>query len=141
MIVNNYIITQTFLSWDDLCFGGELVLPRFQLTNCFNVLGHIEIPSDDTNNTVISISRQYDYTQHQLDNIMVHEMIHYYLYMVGRDTRCTHGKEFKKMAKDINSKFGLHVEQYVDISHMKLRKDYSKLHKFFSFLEWLEFAN
>ena len=135
MIITNLLMTETFLTWCDLYFGDELLLPRFEVTKWYNRLGRVEIPSNDINNTTIFMSGEYDYTQRQLDSIMVHEMIHYYLYVTGRDTRCSHGKEFMKMANEINSKFGLEVKKYVDLRNYTLRKDYSKIRKFFSFLE------
>ena len=61
----------------------------------------------------------YDFTQKQFEDILVHEMIHYYLAYFGEDTNCTHGKKFKKMAEDLNRKYGLHVTPYLDLSQYK----------------------
>ncbi len=53
---------------------------------------------------------------------MVHEMIHYYLAYFGIDKRCKHGKDFKRMAKQLNEAHGLHITTIVDIAQYKRRK-------------------
>ena len=54
-------------------------------------------------------------------DIMVHEMIHYYLAYIGEDMRCRHGRKFKSLAEKLNREYGLHIEKRVDISQYKRR--------------------
>ena len=64
----------------------------------------------------------YDFTEQQFVDIMVHEMIHYYLAYFGQDRSCKHGKKFQEMAGRLNSDFGLHITSGVDISQYKRRE-------------------
>jgi len=136
MLVDELILTQYFLKWRSNYFGFDLPIPKFKLTNNFNIVARFECNLDCNNDMydeTIYFSRQYDYSGYDLDNLMVHEMIHYYLCMHKIDLRCTHGKSFKNMAKQINERFHLRVSKYVD--GLTLRSDYSRVRKFFSFLE------
>ena len=64
----------------------------------------------------------YDFTPKQFEDILVHEMIHYYLAYFGLDKRCRHGREFKKMANRLNQTYGLNVTKLLDLSKYKRRK-------------------
>jgi predicted SprT family Zn-dependent metalloprotease len=64
----------------------------------------------------------YDFTPKQFEDILVHEMIHYYLAYFGIDKSCSHGREFKKMAKRLNQAYGLNITKTLDISQYKRRK-------------------
>jgi hypothetical protein len=48
-----------------------------------------------------------------LDNILLHEMIHYYGYYMNEDMHGEHGKFFHKMARKIN-KDGYKVKKYYE---------------------------
>jgi predicted SprT family Zn-dependent metalloprotease len=65
-------------------------------------------------NCVLEISKRYNYTESQLRDIMVHEMIHYYLAYTGKDIKMKHGKEFEKMANHLNKKYGLNITATID---------------------------
>lgn len=69
------------------------------------------------------ISDYYQFSEKQVISLMVHEMIHYYLAINGIDTRGTHGKDFMKMARKLNKKFGLHITEFIDISKLKRSDD------------------
>ena len=136
MLVNEQILTEYFLKWRDLYFGYKLTLPKFKFTNNFKYVARFECNVDSNNDIsdeTIFFSRQYDYTDHDLDNLMVHEMIHYYLCKIKVDMKCSHDQCFLNMAKLINEKFHLNVSAYV--YGLKFRPDYSRIRWFFSFLE------
>lgn len=126
----------TFLYWNNAYFG-ILPLPNFETTKWFRIMGRVEVSYDNYKDATIFMSEEYDYDQYDIDNIMVHEMIHYYLYLTGEDSIICHGKAFKRMAADVNTKFGLCVSKYYDTTFTPLIEGYSKIRKFFSFLEFL----
>lgn len=68
----------------------------------------------------------YDFTPKQFEDIFVHEMIHYYLAYFGLDKSCSHGREFKKMAKRLNQTYGLNITKQLDISNYKRREGTSR---------------
>lgn len=57
----------------------------------------------------ISISDYYDFTEEQLIDILVHEMIHYYIAYNGIKDNKEHGKEFTLMMDRLNNEFGLGI--------------------------------
>ena len=49
-------------------------------------------------------------------------MIHYYLAYTGLDKHVRHGKEFKKMAKNLNLNYNLNITPMLDTSIYKRRE-------------------
>lgn len=108
-------------------FEGKLLFPQFDLLHSFRTCGYFQYtPGGWFDKTVydpiISITDYYDFTESQFVDIMVHEMIHYYLVCCGKDRRCRHGKQFKKMAERLNKQHGLHIVTYLDLSKYKRRR-------------------
>jgi predicted SprT family Zn-dependent metalloprotease len=54
-------------------------------------------------------SDYFDFDEETFRNIMVHEMIHYYLLLYGTNDKCDHGADFKTMAQEMNQKYGLNI--------------------------------
>ena len=108
-------------------FDNKLIFPRFRILHSFRTLGCFEYLKEGwfgktVNDPVIRITDYYDFTPEQFVDVMVHEMIHYYLAWYGIDRRCSHGKEFMKMAERLNKTYGLHITTTTDISRYKRRE-------------------
>lgn len=113
-------------------FEGMLIFPRFRILHSFRTCGRFEYIKggwfDHTiNDPVIRMTDYYDFTPEQFVDVMVHEMIHYYLAWHGLDRRCSHGKAFKKMAGELNLNYGLNITPTVDVSKFKRREGTSDL--------------
>ena len=105
-------------------FEGKLLYPQFSLIHSFKTCGYFCCQMKGWFNTrlydpTISMTDYYDFTEKQFKDIMVHEMIHYYLAYYGIDRRCKHGKKFMEMAKRLNRKYGLNITPYLDLSKYK----------------------
>lgn len=127
MIANHDNMLVTFDECNMKYFEGKLLFPQFDLLHSYRTCGYFQYTTggwfDKTvYNPIIFITDYYDFTESQFVDIMVHEMIHYYLAYCGKDRRCRHGKQFKKMAERLNKQFGLHITSRVDISGYKRRK-------------------
>lgn len=127
MIANHDNMLLTFDECNMNYFEGKLLFPQFDLLHSYRTCGYFQYTTggwfDKTvYNPIIFITDYYDFTESQFVDIMVHEMIHYYLAYCGKDRRCRHGKQFKKMAERLNKQFGLHITSRVDISRYKRRK-------------------
>jgi len=117
-------------------FEGKLLFPQFELLHSFRTCGLFQYKNggwfnDNFYDPCISITDYYEFTKSQFVNLMCHEMIHYYLAYFGIDKRCRHGKAFKNMAKELNTKYGLNITSKFDVSNCKRREGTS------SFLYWL----
>ena len=124
MVIDNFTLLTKFIEYNNEYFFGMLPLPMFNLMHGCRTLGYFssQIGEPFGTSEMIEMSDFYDYTESQFRNVLVHEMIHYYLYYIGEDTKIRHGKAFKREAKSLNKTYGLNISQYVDISHMKPRK-------------------
>ena len=126
MIANLLNLRETFNKCNYAYFEGKLPVPQFDLLHSFRTCGYFQYTKggwfDKTlYDPTISMTDYYDFTEKQFKDIMCHEMIHYYLAYVGEDRDCHHGKKFKKMAENLNRKYGLHVTPYLDLSQYKRR--------------------
>lgn len=109
-------------------FEGKLPIPQFDLLHSFRTCGYFNCDyeqgwfSRTLYNFRISMTDYYDFTPRQFEDILVHEMIHYYLACTGQDRKCRHGKKFKEMAERLNNQYGLHIVTEVDLSQYKRRE-------------------
>ena len=138
MIIDNFTLLSKFIEYNNAYFSGMLPIPQFKLMHGCQTLGYFSYQYDEYNNAneMIQMTDFYDYTESQFRNVMVHEMIHYYLYYIGKDVQVNHGKAFNREAKRFNKTYGLNISQYIDITHMKPRKGASLLSRL-----WFKFIN
>ena len=114
-----------FREYNEAYFCNVLLMPYVKIRHSVRTLGYFSYWPDALSGTTetIEISDFYDYTPNQLRDIVVHEMIHYYLCYTGEDVRVTHGKAFKRMASQLNRVYGLHVTPTIDLTKMKPRRN------------------
>lgn len=117
MVANHDNMLDTFNLCNMEYFGGELMFPEFELLHSKNTCGYFKYTKggwfDHTlYDPIIMMTDYYDFTDSQYRDIMCHEMIHYYLAYTGVDRNCHHGKEFKKMADQLNLNYGLHITKH-----------------------------
>ena len=127
MVANHDNMFDTFCRCNDIYFEGKLPIPLFYLLHSFCTCGYFQYtPGGWFDKTLydpaIFITDYYDFTESQFVDIMVHEMIHYYLAAIGEDRRCSHGKKVKEIAEKLNREYGLHIASGLDISQYKRRK-------------------
>lgn len=109
-------------------YAQDIEVKMFDLLRSFRTCGYFHCDyeqgwfSRTLYNFRISMTDYYDFTPKQFEDILVHEMIHYYLAYFGIDKSCSHGREFKKMAKRLNETYGLNVTKTLDISQYKRRE-------------------
>lgn len=110
-----------FSRYNTLYFDDELPIPDFGMIHGFHNLGYFTAtPSPKGCHVKIEISDFYDYTEEQYRDVLVHEMLHLYLFATGLDTKVNHGIEFQHMADYLNLRYGLNISPLVDTTHMKV---------------------
>ena len=117
-----------FAQYNIKYFESELPFPKFKIMHSYRTFGEYSCRTCPEGHfgDVISISDNYDYTEDQLRDIIVHEMIHMYLMHFGIDRKCSHGKAFKNMMTDLNIRYGLNISVQTDFSEYKLMDGKSK---------------
>ena len=138
MVVNWVNLADAYDKCNRTYFGGKLPIPQFNLLHSFRSCGYFHCDyeqgwfSKKLFNFSISMTDYYDFTPKQFEDILVHEMIHYYLAYCGIDKRCKHGRKFKEMAERLNRTYGLNVTKTLDISQYKRRRGTSALSYWFA---------
>ena len=130
MEINRTTIYASFHLYNFDYFGNKLPAPNFKVRHSYRTLGYFSCEYDlDGNmfNQTIEVSDNYDYTESQLRDIVVHEMIHYYLAYMGIDPQCHHGREFNKMADEFNRKYGMNITSRIDLTPYTIKSGKSKL--------------
>lgn len=125
MEIAKHTLLASFYLYNDDYFDGVLPCPNLKIRHSYRTLGYFSCEYDEYGNMfnqTIEMSDNYDYTESQLRDIFVHEMIHYYLAYKGIDTRCRHGKEFKKMAREFNSKYGMNITPTINVTPYQIKK-------------------
>lgn len=97
-------------------FGGTLPVPPIHLTNARTYMGMMTcrkrvglFGKKQLSNFALRISKRFDFTEQELQDTLIHEMIHYYIgYHKLQDTSA-HGQLFRQMMNDINEQYGRHI--------------------------------
>ena len=67
----------------------------------------------------LRISKRFDFSEQELQDTIIHEMIHYYIAYNQIDDTSAHGDTFRQMMNDINTRFSRHLT----ISHRTSREE------------------
>ena len=103
-------IRDIFAEWNKKAFKGELPEPSFELMRTRSLLGQFcprKIFGVETYK--IRISVYYDRPYESYVDTIVHEMLHFYIRYKGIKDTSSHGREWKRMAKQLSNKFGLTI--------------------------------
>jgi len=107
-------------------FDGELPTPKFELIKKKRVLGEYQhcnkldifgnllsqgIFADGTSANAIRLSVYYDRTERDLQQTLIHEMIHFYIDFKGIEDNGSHGKEWTFLAERINKQGGWSISR------------------------------
>ena len=125
MIADYNTMPMMFWECNDKYFGHSLPTPKFGLMKKLNLLARFEYyPGKRGKHPIkrqrIMFSEYYDFDEETFRNMMVHEMIHYYIAWNRIKDNRFHGKEFMKMANEMKAKYGLNITKTIDASTFKL---------------------
>ena len=129
-------IKEKFKLFNKLYFNGELRMPsKFTIQKMNLAAGRIEVNAKAKKPYVtIIISNCFDYNENTLDEVIIHEMLHYYLFVKGSKNAFKHKKEFVEQCDRLLRDFGLHI--HTNAKHIKIYDVYkpkrTKIEKFIS---------
>ncbi len=105
-----------FRTFNDECFGGSLPVPVLRVGRARTMLGSLCYRKERRlfgrtrfSGFVLTVSSFYDLPQEELDDVILHEMIHLYVASRNMVDDAPHGKLFRRKMIELNSRFGRHI--------------------------------
>lgn len=117
MIATQQYVKQSFDKYNSLIFNGELPTVEIRLSRGERFLGKMEYRRiygpfgrlRRCEDFVMRITSVKDLEPDALDDVIIHEMIHYFIAWKGIRDTSAHGKVFRQMMAEINSRFKRHI--------------------------------
>lgn len=116
MIPNLVFLHTKFDELNHQCFNEVLPHPEIRLNTRWHMLGRMYVRKRKQQNGQpsgkqmwIEISTRRDLAEAKVVDILLHEMIHYYIEFKEIKDNKMHGDFFCKMMNDLNDRFGYHV--------------------------------
>ena len=114
-------LEERFDTFNRMCFDGALPRIPIKLSHARTFVGRlIYRPVRDWRGRVVRredfvlrISTYFDLPEAEIEDTLIHEMIHYWIAWKGIKDTSTHGREFRRIMKEINT---LH-DRHLTISH------------------------
>jgi predicted SprT family Zn-dependent metalloprotease len=113
MVITLPVLSDRFNRFNQEIFGGKL--PRIALrvgsaTTRAGSFSHRTVYGirGATHQRTITVSSAFDLSPDKLEDVIIHEMIHYWIDLYG-PKEAPHGPAFIAMADDINRRFGRHI--------------------------------
>jgi len=110
-------LEERFDTFNRMCFEGAL--PRIPIcqSNARSFVGRLQYrPVRDwlgrivrREDFVLRISTRYDLPEQEIEDTLIHEMIHYWIALEGIRDTSTHGKVFRAKMQEINERYGRHL--------------------------------
>lgn len=108
-------LRQAFEHYNDLIFEGKLPLPKLKWSRAKTRLGQMACKRKMSwgrtkyYDFTISVSNYYKLTTEEIDDVLIHEMIHYTIAYTGLKDTSPHGIVFRGMMDKINRTFDRHI--------------------------------
>lgn len=115
MVITIDFLKDCFDTFNRLCFDSSLPVPHFRLSNVRTYLGQMRKKVTEkrwfrkTTEYTLTLNTRYPLEEHEAEDIVLHEMIHYYIMLNGLRDSCAHGKIFRSMMEQINRQYGRHI--------------------------------
>ncbi len=115
MVATLPFIAREFERLNAMCFGGELVPPFFALSRSCRAAGQLRFKRYRTGRRLapeeytLCVSTRFDLPEDELGDIVLHEMIHYYIESKGLRDTSAHGRLFRGMMARVNRLYGRNV--------------------------------
>lgn len=128
-------MTENFKIYNKLYFEDRLPLPKFEVMHTYRMSGYFifdPVKKGRIRHKKIYMTDYFDFTEEMYRNVLVHEMIHYYIAYNKIEDNEDHGVKFMKLAESLNRKYGLSITKKIDTSSFKRNEKASKISWFFT---------
>ena len=116
MIATIPYIEAKFDEFNKLIFGGELPRIPIVLGSATRVVGAFSCKvrrnfwgKKEYFDLKLRFSKKFDLPENELEDVIIHEMIHYYIRFKGLKDEGSHGPIYVKIMNEINQKFGRNI--------------------------------
>lgn len=123
-------LQERFLHFNGLYFHGELPFPRIRVTDARSYMGNcrckmrLRAGRRECYDFSINISAHLEQTEQQIEDTLLHEMIHLQVFSKGIKDSSPHGAFFRLRMSEINS-----GGRHISISHKPTEKERSGILK------------
>lgn len=136
-------VKEKFDFYNKLCFDGKLPTPPIKLNMRYEEMGvtkaHAVYHEDGSityENLSIEISVRRDLPEIEYIDTLVHEMIHYYIFVNNLQDTSTHGKIFRAKMKEITDKYGIRITIAFDPKEEELIETKSDRYRYICVLDF-----
>lgn len=99
-----------YIKYNEKYFDGLLLMPKISTYTGVNSMGTFSVKTwKSRKQEEISIARNYKLTEEELRDLLLHEMIHQYVY--EKYGKMNHGRHFKKKMNKLNQTYGLDIRK------------------------------
>ena len=115
-------------------FGNVLPKPHMHLTQARSFMGQFKVERQSsllmkTKETYhLTLSCRYDLEEATLEDVLIHEMIHYIIHYKKIKDTSSHGRHFRELMTKINRSFGRNITVSHRCSKTELESDAEKAH-------------
>lgn len=109
-------IEAKFDEFNKLIFGGELPRIPIVLGSATRVVGAFSCKvrrnfwgKKEYSDLKLRFSKKFDLPENELEDVIIHEMIHYYIHFKNLKDKSAHGPLFKNLMNQINKTFGRNI--------------------------------
>lgn len=115
-------------------FSGVLPRPLMHVSSARSFMGQFKVERKGSTlrkaveTYHLTLSDRYDLDERVLEDVVIHEMIHYYIHFKRIKDTSSHGQQFRKLMLDINRVFGRGITVSHRCSKEELESDDVKAH-------------
>lgn len=125
--ITKEFVKEKFKEYNELYFNGELKMPKITLIDGTKYAGRFLCKRNSNYELIrkeIQIADNISWNLNDFRNVLVHEMIHYYVHIKDKQPLSgdfQHFGLFWKMKIKLNWKYGLHIKNRD--THLKLKNE------------------
>lgn len=140
MIPTTDFLYSKFDEFNTMFFNDELPFIKITVNRSKNCHGCFHsVICRDCNNVkhqrakLITISKYYDVSAKEIEETLIHEMIHYYICHKAIKDNNSHGYKFREIAKQISDSSEYDITIFFDNTSAKLTRSYTKDYYYVTF--------
>lgn len=131
MKISKSVLEKRFVEYNQKYFDCSLILPNMSTYIGETSMGLFRVREGRRIiDMKISIARNFNLTDEELRDLLIHEMIHEYVYL--ESGKVSHNRMFKNKMKELNKKYGLDIRKNSKHLFRKYRKKKTLFQKLLS---------